>query len=209
MNENIGLLGNSSQADEVESYLGDNRLVAFRAVSAEYIRPENTKLIDIDQATDYKTAKVIAAVGAPAIKRKMIEKWPGTDYLSVVSEKAIVDKSVSLGMGSVIAPGVVITTNVTIDDHVLLNIGATINHDCKIGSFTTISPGVHIAGNAEIGDGVFVGIGATISNNVKIAAGTVIGAGTVVLEDITVENSVVVGVPGKVIRTNKDWLSEI
>lgn len=209
MKNSIGILGNGSQADEVESYLGNGLRIAFRAVSSQYITPSNPVLIDIDNAGDLKNTKVVAAIGAPAVRKKLIERWPGQSYISVVSEHAILDKNLALGHGSIIAPGVVITTNVMVGKHTLINIGATINHDCRVGDFVTISPGVHIAGRVEVGDGVFIGIGASISNNVKIATGSVIGAGTVVLKDILDENSVVIGVPGKVIRNNEDWLSEV
>lgn len=204
----IGILGAGGQADEAESYLKDDQEVIFRAVSKRYLANPSSNLIDIE-SLDYKDTPVVVAVGAPALRKKMTEDWSGNKYLVLVSDKAFVDDGASIGKGTVVAPGVVITTNVVIGDHVLINVGSTISHNCIIGNFATISPGVHIAGSVGIGEGVFIGIGATISNNVKIAAGSVIGAGTVVLEDITIENSVVVGTPGRVIKTNKGWLSEI
>lgn len=209
MSTTIGLLGNGGQANEIESYLSDGIEVAFRAVSSEYITESSSGLLDIDNSSTYATTPVIVAVGAPGLKREMSKKWPGKNYLTLISNDALVNRDTSLGEGSVVAPGAVITTNVRIGEHVLINVGATVSHDCNIGSYSTISPGVHIAGKVEIGEGVFIGIGATISNNVKIAPGCVIGAGTVVLHDIAVPNSVVVGVPGKLIKNNEDWISEI
>lgn len=205
----IGLLGSGGQADEVESYLGGSDEVVFRAVSKDYLDGSNPKLIDIDQPGDNQAIEVVAALGAPGLRKKMVESWGGKKYATVISAAAHVDKGASIGDGSIIAPGAIITTNAKIGEHVIVNISATISHDAKIGNFVTISPGAHIAGRVTIGDGVFIGIGAVISNDVKIADGCVVGAGAVVLDDITEENSVVVGMPAKVIKQNDGWLSEI
>lgn len=205
----IGLLGSGGQADEVESYLADGDEVVFRAVSKDYLDGSNPKLIDIDQPGDNQVLEVVAALGAPGLRKKMVESWSGQKYANVISETADVNKNAEIGDGSIIAPGAIITTNAKIGAHVIVNIGVTISHDAKIGDFVTISPGAHIAGRVTIGNGVFVGIGAVVSNDVKLADGVVIGAGAVVLDDVEQENSVAVGMPAKVIKQNDGWLSEI
>lgn len=207
MNTVIGLLGSGGQADEITSYLEDVE-VGFRAVDSEYLDPSDHDLIDI-RSKEQTRLPVVVAVGAPALKKKMVDTWPGTTYFSLVSERAYVDDGTRVGEGAVVAPGATVTTNVAIGKHALINIGVTVSHDCKIGDFVTISPGVHIAGKVTIGDGVFIGIGASVSNGVTIASGSVIGAGAVVLEDVTEENSIVVGVPAKTVKRNEGWLSEI
>lgn len=209
MNQAVGLLGSGSQADETESYLGPDRKVVFRAVSAEYLDAQAEDQIDIEQPGDRQNIPVIAALGAPGLRREIVSKWPFDNYCSVIAEQAYVDSKAKIGGGTIIAPMAVVTTNAVIGKHVIINIGATINHDAVIGDYVTIGPGVHIAGRVKIGDGVFIGIGASISNNVNIAAGSVIGAGAVVTEDIPAENSVAVGVPAKVIKRNEDWLREL
>lgn len=205
----IGIIGNGGQADEAESFLTDKK-VLFRALSEEYLDSSETSQINILTPTEYQKAlPVIAAIGAPAVRRKMVEAWPGDRFDSIQAELSYIDKSAKIGEGSIIAPRAVITTNVEIGKHSIVNVAASISHNCKLGDYTTVSPGAHIAGNVELGDGVFVGIGAIISNDIKIASGSVIGAGAVVLRDITIENSVVVGSPAKVIRQNEGWLSEV
>ncbi|HZL08158.1 MAG TPA: acetyltransferase [Candidatus Dormibacteraeota bacterium] len=209
MNQAVGLLGSGGQADEVESYLGQDQEVVFRAVSSGYLDGKAANQIDIAQPGERQDIPVIAALGAPDLRRDMVGQWPFDNYCTVIAEEARVDGKAKIGEGTVIAPMAVVTTNAVIGKHVIINIGATINHDAQIGDYVTISPGVHIAGRVKIGDGVFIGIGASIGNNVSVAAGSVIGAGAVVIEDITAENSVAVGIPAKVIKQNEGWLREI
>jgi len=209
MNQAVGLLGSGGQADEVESYLGPDRPVAFRAVSAEYLDGKAANQINLEQPGEQPDVPVIAAVGAPGLRREMVGKWPFDNYYTLVDEGALVDAQAKIGEGTIIAPMAVVTTNAVIGKHVIINIAATISHDAVIGDYVTISPGVNIAGRVTIGAGAFIGIGAVISNGVSIAAGCVIGAGAVVMEDITEANSVAVGVPAKVISRNEDWLHEL
>lgn len=204
----IGILGSGGQADEAESYLSST--AAFRALSPEYMNQEGVNQINILEPDEYqKLMPVIAAIGAPFVRRKMVEDWPGQNFATLIALEAYVDDTTKLSEGVIIAPRAVVTTNVEVGSHSIINVGATVSHDCKLGEYVTISPGAHVAGNVELGDGVFIGIGAIVSNNVRIAAGSVVGAGAVILHDVLEENSVVVGIPARTIKINSGWLSEI
>ena len=205
--ELFGLLGSGGQSRETLSF-ESKRNLAFIALNKEYISEEDQ--IDILTPDEQqKRTPVIVAVGAPAVKRKLVEEWSGDRFTNVISPDAYVDKTVKIGVGCTISPRTVLTTDVVIGDHVLINIATTISHDCVIGDYTTISPGVHIGGRVRIGKGVFIGIGSVISNNVTIADGVVVGAGAVLVDNADVENGVYVGVPAKLINTNGGWLNEI
>lgn len=207
--EKIGILGKGGQADEAESYLKDSE-VEFNAISSEYFDSSNARQVDILQPSEYQEAlPVVAAIGAPAIRRKMVEEWKGERFKTIVAELSYIDKTVTIGEGGIIAPRAVITTNVEIGSHAIINVAASISHNSKLGDFVTVSPGAHIGGNVEIGNGAFIGIGAIITNNVIIAEGCVVGAGAVVINSIETPNSVVVGTPAKTIRINEDWLREV
>lgn len=206
--EKIGILGSGGQADEAESFTGYE--VDFRAVSPDYLDESNPDLINILTPTEYqRTESVVAAIGAPAIRKKMVEEWSGENYAIIQSEISYVDKSVKIGPGTIIAPRAVITTNAEIGSHVIINVAATISHNSRLGDYVTIGPGAHIAGNVTIENGAFIGIGAVVNNGIHIAEGVVVGAGAVVVKDILTPNSVVVGVPAKEISVNEGWLSEV
>jgi len=205
----IGIIGNGGQADEAHAYT--KKEVGFRAVNSEYLNNDSThNLVDIEKpGADNIDTPVHIAIGAPALRRELEEKWPGQKYETIISEHAIVDKSANIGEGALIAPRAVITTNVKLGRHVIVNVAATVQHDTTVGDFSTIGPGVNIGGNVEIGDGVFIGIGANISNSIKIADGVVIGAGATLITNADVENGVYVGVPAKLMKQNEEWLREI
>lgn len=208
----ICLLGAGSQAREIIDYCRELGVaVEFTAVEKSYINPRSkVRQIDI-MAPDanQELLPALAAVGPPALKRKMLETWPGVNFVTLVSKKAWVSQNATIGEGTIIAPNASVATDSIIGKHVLINLNSSISHDTNIGDYCTISPGVNIAGTVKLGAGVFVGIGASILNNITVAPGCVIGAGAVVVEDIKEENTVVVGIPAKKIKINDDWIYEI
>ncbi|NCO10970.1 acetyltransferase [Candidatus Saccharibacteria bacterium] len=208
MEKNIGILGAGGQSDEAESYY-DKGEVLFRAVDDIYVTDDEKVTSIALAASEYGDTPVVAAVGAPALKVELIDRWAGRKYETIISKSAYIDESSSVGEGSIVAPGSIITTNVKIGKHVLVNVAATISHDTVIGDYSTISPGAHIGGRVEIGEGVFIGIGVVVMNDVKISDGVVVGAGASVINNIEQENAVAVGVPARTIRVNKGWLREI
>ncbi len=204
----IGLLGNGGQANETESFFPDLK-VEFRAVEVDYLG-DGDNLIDISSPTEeQEQTPIFSAAGAPRLKKKLIDLWSGNNYAKLVSANADIGSRTEIGVGTLVASGSVLTTDIKVGEHVLINTGCTVGHDTIIGDYATLAPGVHIGGKATIGNGVFVGIGATIKNGVKIAPGAVIGAGAVVIEDIEEENSVYVGVPAKMVSKNDGWLDAI
>ena len=146
------------------------------------------------------------AVGTPEKKIWVADmQKKGAHFMSVVHPSSVALEGSHNGEGTIIFPGVFMTTNITIGDFTIINTGSTIGHDTKIGAYSHISPGVHIAGNVRIGNNTWVGIGTTIIQNISIGNNCFIGAGSVVTEDIS-DGHLSYGVPAKPVRqiTPKD-----
>lgn len=201
-------MGDGAHAAEVEDY-SPQVTVLFNAVPTRFHRAGRARLIDIDRPSEVlRGTPVVAAVGAPGLKRDLVSQWSGVEYATIRSSESWVSSSALVGEGSVIAPLAGVSARTVIGRHVLINISATISHDCVIGDYVTVSPGAHIAGNVRIGDGVFIGIGAVISTGVSIADGAIIAAGAVLVRDAA-QRGTYVGVPARLTRTNESWASVI
>ena len=64
-----------------------------------------------------------------------------------------------IGEGTIICAGSIITTNVIIGDHVIVNLDCTIGHDDIIRDFATLYPSVNVSGNVIIEPCVEIGTG--------------------------------------------------
>ncbi len=120
---------------------------------------------------------------------------------------ALVSRHVEIGPGAQITARCIVTVNVSVGAHVVLNRASNVSHDCRLGDYVTIAPGVQIAGNVTVETGCDVGIGGAIIQGVTVGEWTVIGAGAVVTESLPA-NCTAVGVPAKVIKVRQpDWYS--
>jgi acetyltransferase-like isoleucine patch superfamily enzyme len=80
--------------------------------------------------------------------------------------------------------GVVVNTGSRIGRFVIVNTGATVDHDNLIEDGVHISPGCHLAGNVICRADAFIGTGASIIPRIEIGARAVIGAGAAVISDV-------------------------
>jgi len=143
----------------------------------------------------------IIGIGSPEIKELVHQKLnhqPG--HPLIIHDQVYIGskKTIKFGEGSIICPGVRITTDVVIGNHVLINLNSTIGHDVSIGDFSSIMPGSNISGNVTIGKATLIGSGAVILQGIKIGNNVIVGAGAVVTKDV-LDSKTVVGVPAKII----------
>ena len=159
---------------------------------------------DIEDLNKWKNPLLIViAIGNPKIKKVISEKItnPNVSYPVLVHPSVIIGDTFNnqIGDGSIICAGVIITVDVKIGNHVILNLSCTVGHDTIISDYCSIMPGVNISGEIEISNCVVVGTGAKIINRLKIGENTIIGAGALVAKDLP-SNCTAIGVPAKIIK---------
>lgn len=158
---------------------------------------QTSQLVESHQGELFFDKPVVIAIGDGAVRKKIFGYYPNLLYTCIFRGQQFGENTI--GRGSIISPGTILTTNVTIGEHVIINLNCTIGHDCKIGSFTTLSPGVNVSGNVTIGELCYIGTNAVIREGITICDEVTIGAGGVVVKDIT-EPGVYVGNPVKKIK---------
>ncbi len=84
-------------------------------------------------------------------------------------------------------------------NYVIINTGASVDHDNIIGDYCHISPQATLCGNVSVGEGTHIGAGAVVIPGIKIGKWAVIGAGSVIVRDVP-DYAVVMGNPGKIKR---------
>jgi serine acetyltransferase len=94
------------------------------------------------------------------------------------------DATVAIGPGSMVCAGNILTTNITIGAHVIVNLDCTIGHDCSIEDFTTLSPGCHLSGHTTVRRGAYLGTGVVTVERHEIGPGAIVGAQGAVVKDL-------------------------
>ena len=143
----------------------------------------------------------IVGVGSPALRRRVALRLEATanPLATLVHPSAWVGNRVVIGAGTVVHANCVVTTDLRVGKHVLLNIASSITHDDEIEDFATLQPGVNVSGSVRIGEGTELGTGSCVIQGTQIGSWSVIGAGSAVVRDIP-DNVTAVGVPAKTIK---------
>lgn len=148
---------------------------------------------------------VVNAIGDPKVKKKVMQRLVNSKnlYPVLIHPSVIYSDKVSFGEGSIICAGNIITVNVEIGSHVIINLDCTIGHDVVLGDYNTILPSVNVSGFVKTAECVSVGTSSAIIQGVSIGENTVVGAGAVVLKDLP-SNCTAVGAPAKPIKFNNN-----
>lgn len=141
---------------------------------------------------------LVCAIGNSAVRLKVCAQLEarGGRFLTLVHPDAIIGEECEIGDGSIICPGVVITANVRLGRHVIVNAQTTIGHDAVLGDGVTLSGHVDITGYVQVGEGAFFGSHAAALPGSVIGAYAKVGAGSVVLKSVK-SHATVMGVPAK------------
>jgi len=136
-------------------------------------------------AEDRSRYLLIVAIGSPE-RRHLIAglEAAGARFDTLIHPTAYIGREVIIEEGVQIGPGCILTTEIRVGAHSILNVGCSLSHDVTLGRMCTLSPGVRLAGKVTAGQGVFFGIGAAVIDKVTIGDGSVIAAGACVTCDI-------------------------
>ena len=148
-------------------------------------------------------AYFVCAIGASKIREKVIQKVidmnPSVRFATLIDPSVEISKYSSIGEGTIICAHTILTVNVEIGRHVIINLDCTIGHDAVLEDFVTLYPSVNISGNVKVGRDTELGTGVQIIQGKAIGESIIVGAGSVVIRDIVNEGTYV-GVPTRVVK---------
>lgn len=151
----------------------------------------------------FDSAYFICAIGTSTVRKSIVNKIkkanPTIKFATLIDPSVIMSDLVKIGEGSIICAHTIATVNITIGEHVIVNLDCTIGHSAILGDYDTLYPSVNVSGDVHCGNCVELGTGVQIIQGKAIGNNTIVGAGAVVIKDL-LPNCTAVGMPAKPIK---------
>jgi sugar O-acyltransferase (sialic acid O-acetyltransferase NeuD family) len=187
------LIGNGGHAREVMAQMG---IKLLRFVDDQYVDEDTLPLSQFDPTKH----TVMVAIANSKDRYDMVQKLPKeTQFFTFIHPTALIMGDVEIGEGSFIGAYSILTTNIKIGKHAILNRGNHIGHDCRIGDYFSAMPGAIVSGNVTIYSLVYMGTNSSIREKLSIHSLTKIGMNSAVVKHIE-RSGVYVGIPTKKIE---------
>lgn len=187
------LIGYGGHAREVMAQMGKN-LPCF--VDDEFMNEKTKPLSEFNP----KKYKAMVVLGDSKSRYEMVQKLPKeTKYFTFIHPTALLMENVTIGEGSFVGAHSILTTNIKIGKHALINRGNQIGHDSEIGNYFSMMPGSIVSGNVKIYDCVYMGNNSCIKEKLSVHSLSTIGMGAMVVNHIN-DSGTYVGVPAKKIK---------
>lgn len=182
------LIGNGGHAREVIGQMG---VKMDRFVDDQYVDEETFPISKLDPE---KHAVMIAVADSKG-RFDIAQRLPkGIQFFNFIHPTALIMDNVEIGEGSFIGAYSILTTNIKIGKHAILNRGNHIGHDCIIGNYFSAMPGAIVSGNVHIGNRVYLGTNSSVIEKKYLLHDIKIGANSTVVKDIE-EPGTYVGTP--------------
>ena len=144
----------------------------------------------------------VCAVGSSKVRKTIVEKMmslPSIRFATLIDPSVIISDRVAIGEGSIICAGNIITVDIALGRHCIINLDCTVGHDAILGDYVTVYPSANVSGITSIGECAELGTGMQIIQGKSIGNRAIVGAGAVVVKDIPA-CCVAVGSPAKPIK---------
>lgn len=160
-----------------------------------------------ENVEDYPDAWFVCAVGSSRVREKIVRNMkavnPDIRFGTVIDPSVERSDLVRIGEGTIICAHTILTVNISIGAHVIINLDCTVGHDAVIEDYVTLYPSVNVSGITHIGHAVELGTGLQIIQGKTVGDYSIVGAGSVIVKDIPA-NCTAVGSPAKPIKFYAD-----
>lgn len=178
-------------------FIDDNDLIQNTCINGYNV------LGKTDDIAGFPKAYYVCAVGASKTRETIINRLvninPDIKFATLIDPSVERSELIDIGEGTVICAHTIMTVNITIGNHVIINLDCTIGHDAVLEDYVTLYPSVNVSGATHIDRGAELGTGMQIIQGKTIGEYTIVGAGAVVVKDIP-GKCTAVGSPAKPIK---------
>lgn len=150
---------------------------------------------------EFPDASLLVAAGKGQGRRAIVGRLrdlgvTADRYATLIAPDVHIPASCTVGHGSILLSGTVLTADVTVGAHVVTMPGVVLTHDDQLCDFATLCAQVALGGNVAVGQAAYLGMGALAREGITLGDESVLGMGSVLLTDLP-EGETWVGTPAR------------
>ncbi len=143
----------------------------------------------LEEVKRYDDSSIVVCAGHGAVRRRLVSRLTELGvsvdrYSSVIHPSVDVPRGCTVGPGSVLLAGVVLTADVTVGRHVVVMPHVTLTHDDMLEDYVTLCAGVVLGGEVRVGSAAYLGMSSSVRERVTVGAGATLGMGSALLRDL-------------------------
>ncbi|PKH05304.1 acetyltransferase [Moritella sp. Urea-trap-13] len=156
----------------------------------------------VDDWHNFSACEFVIAIGSPRTRRSVVNKMKlkGTPtFTKLIHPSVRMSEYVDIGEGAMICAGSILTVDISIGKHCILNLNVTVGHECCFDDFVTVAPMAAVSGNVRLHNCVEIGTGAVLRQGLTLEQGSMLGMGAVLTKNIA-ENYIFAGNPARKLK---------
>lgn len=143
----------------------------------------------IEEVPAHPWCDVLVCAGRGAAREAIVARLGALEvsparYATVVHPSVDVPVGCEVGSGSIVLAGVVMTTSITLGEHVVVMPNVTLTHDDVLQDYATVCAGVALGGGVVVGRGAYLGMSSSVREHAVVGPGATLGMGAVLLQDL-------------------------
>jgi sugar O-acyltransferase (sialic acid O-acetyltransferase NeuD family) len=143
----------------------------------------------LDLVPEYDDHHLLVCAGRGPARRRIVERlcaW-GVDprrFATVVHPRVLVPPGCSVGAGSILLEGAVLTAQVRVGNHVVVMPHVTLTHDDVVEDYATLCAGVTLGGAVRVRSGAYLGMNSCVRERLTVGVDATLGMGAALVDDL-------------------------
>jgi sugar O-acyltransferase (sialic acid O-acetyltransferase NeuD family) len=155
----------------------------------------------LDCVRSYDDAQLLVCAGRGTARRSIVARLAELgaifdQFTTVIHPAVAIPKGCTIGFGSVLLAGTVLTADIRIGAHVVSMPNVTLTHDDVVEDYVTLCAGVSLGGNVTVRAAAFLGMNSSIREGLTVGEEAVLGMASALLEPLP-DKQTWAGVPAR------------
>jgi sugar O-acyltransferase (sialic acid O-acetyltransferase NeuD family) len=143
----------------------------------------------LDCIRPHSDTQLLVCAGQGTARHRLVKRLTGQGvspdrYATVIQKEVRIPRGCTVGAGSILFAGTVLTSDVRVAEHVVTMPNVTLTHDDRVEDYATLCAGVSLGGNVTVRRAAYLGMNSSVREGLTVGEGAVLGMASALLEPL-------------------------